>query len=200
MCSTTIRRHKLSTTLDADFLATQSCLLQHYHINEKVISKAIAVFLAFWHLKLSQFRAYHQLISGEDGLRSIPEEMRRFSGGQLFLFLLVESVGCCFMMLFDIYIDTHIYVYIVNAVATQPKTQGKVPCHTTTLLRPHSFLYAPLKALSPQRLLYGRPRPPKTVAQTYGSTGKTRIPPSAAPMGCPEPVFSAEVRRLAKLS
>jgi len=46
MCSTTIRRHKLSTTLDADFLATQSCLLQHYHINEKVISKAIAVF--FW--------------------------------------------------------------------------------------------------------------------------------------------------------
>ena len=103
------------------------------------------------------------------------------------------------MMLFDIYIDTHIYVYIVNAVATQPKTQGKVPCHTTTLLRPHSFLYAPLKALSPQRLLYGRPRPPKTVAQTYGSTGKTRIPPSAAPMGCPEPVFSAEVRRLAKL-
>ena len=47
MCSTTIRRHKLSTTLDADFLATQSCLLQHYHINEKVISKAIAVFFGF---------------------------------------------------------------------------------------------------------------------------------------------------------
>ena len=106
----------------------------------------------------------------------------------------------------DIYIFMYVYIYIyidrviVNAVATQPKTQGKVPCHTTTLLRPHSFLYAPLKALSPQRLLYGRPRPPKTVAQTYGSTGKTRIPPSAAPMGCPEPVFSAEVRRLAKLS
>ena len=105
----------------------------------------------------------------------------------------------------DIYIFMYVYIYIyidrviVNAVATQPKTQGKVPCHTTTLLRPHSFLYAPLKALSPQRLLYGRPRPPKTVAQTYGSTGKTRIPPSAAPMGCPEPVFSAEVRRLAKL-
>ena len=98
-----------------------------------------------------------------------------------------------------VYIYNYIYIYC-KCGSNSTKTQGKVPCHTTTLLRPHSFLYAPLKALSPQRLLYGRPRPPKTVAQTYGSTGKTRIPPSAAPMGCPEPVFSAEVRRLAKLS